>query len=78
MSFGRRHDRPAGDWRLRYAVPGMAEPVTEVFATKTLARERLGVVMQFKGLSLLEMRDPFGRIWFRDHFFASAGEVSPH
>jgi hypothetical protein len=56
-------------WPVRYQIEGDAEPVREDYETKQQARDRFFTVRQFKGVLFAELRNPDGKIWFRDHYF---------
>jgi len=61
-----RSDPP---WVVRYRLEGADETVAESYLTKQNARDRYFTVKQFAGLYFCELREPSGKLWFRDHFF---------
>lgn len=71
----RRSAPPDGSqWAVSYGLPHLTERpyqvITELFDTKAQARERIFTVRKFKGVTFVELREPGGALWFRDHFFA--------
>jgi hypothetical protein len=79
MSWAKRRAR-AGDasmscrprWQIRYQLQIEAAPCSEFYETKQQARDRYFTVKEFSGIEFVELREPGGRLWFRDHFFDAA------
>jgi hypothetical protein len=56
-------------WRIRYRLESDTEIIGEDFATKEMARDRFFTIRAYKGVNFVELRNPRGQIWFRDHWF---------
>lgn len=59
----------ADKWQIRYRLAAEEAPVMEFYTTKQMARDRFFTVRAFKNLAFVELRNPFGAVWFRDHWF---------
>ena len=58
-----------GTWVIRYRLAHEAADIVEEFASKQQARDRFFTVREFKDLAFVELRNPGGKVWFRDHWF---------
>jgi len=60
----------APQWEIRYQLAITGEATREFYETKQQARDRYFTVKEFRGLDFVELREPGGRLWFRDHYFS--------
>jgi hypothetical protein len=59
-------DSRAPQWEVRYLLAVDSEPISEFYATKQMARDRFANVRADTRVDFCELREPNGRLWFRD------------
>jgi len=62
-------DSRAEQWEIRYLLETEAEPVSEFFKTKQMARDRFANIAAAGHVEFCEIRAPSGKLWFRDTYF---------